>query len=224
MDNLEIYNQLKSVPEEAQKAFNNGRFSGTDINPMWRIKKLTETFGMAGVGWYTEIVNRHIEEASDGTKCVFVSINLYVKVDGEWSKPIYGEGGNTFASKTSKGYLQVSDEAYKMAYTDALGIAAKALGLGADVWFKNDKTKYTEQAAPSPQPVPTTNNQDGLNPKKEETKQILTPEELCKVWLTKETREDANEFYVTHKDQIDITKEPFASTIKQISTKFPKQQ
>ena len=32
--NLEIYEAGRSVPAEAQKSFNNGRFSGTDINPM----------------------------------------------------------------------------------------------------------------------------------------------------------------------------------------------
>ena len=35
MDNMTIYNQSREVPQEAQKQFNNGSFSGTDINPMW---------------------------------------------------------------------------------------------------------------------------------------------------------------------------------------------
>ena len=147
-NNLRLYEELRAVPKEAQKAFNNGRFSGTDINPMWRIKKLTETFGAAGLGWYTEVVYRHIQEATDGTIATFIGINLYVKYGDEWSKPIYGEGGNTFASKTKSGYLSVTDEAFKMAYTDALSNATKALGLGADVWFANDRqhsTKYDLQ-------------------------------------------------------------------------------
>ncbi len=160
-NNLRLYEELRAVPKEAQKAFNNGRFSGTDINPMWRIKKLTETFGAAGLGWYTEVVYRHIQEAPDGTIATFIGINLYVRYGEEWSKPIYGEGGNTFASKTKSGYLSVTDEAFKMAYTDALSNATKALGLGADVWFANDRqhsTKYdlqkerkaeTKPAAPS---------------------------------------------------------------------------
>lgn len=147
-NNLRLYEELRAVPKEAQKAFNNGRFSGTDINPMWRIKKLTETFGAAGLGWYTEVVYRHIQEAPDGTIATFIGINLYVRYGEEWSKPIYGEGGNTFASKTKSGYLSVTDEAFKMAYTDALSNATKALGLGADVWFANDRqhsTKYDLQ-------------------------------------------------------------------------------
>lgn len=144
MENLAIYEVLRNVPQEAQKSFSNGRFSGTDINPMWRIKKLTETFGACGVGWYVEVVNREFVKSDNGEVAAFVSVNLFVKHEGEWSKPIYGEGGNMFVKNTKSG-VSISDEAYKMAYTDAISNASKMLGLGADIWFANDRTKYTEE-------------------------------------------------------------------------------
>lgn len=145
MDNLEFYNAGREVPAEAQKSFNNGKFSGTDINPMWRIKKLTELFGACGIGWYYDVVSERAEVHGDVTIAV-VDLNLYIKVDGEWSKPIYGTGGNVLLN--SKG--NTSDEGYKMALTDALSVACKALGIGADVYFSKDKTKYTA-ATPEPQ-------------------------------------------------------------------------
>ena len=141
MDNMQIYNASRAVPEEAQKSFNNGSFSGTDINPMWRIKKLTELFGPCGIGWYYEVISERCEEHHDMTMAI-VDLNLYVKQDGEWSKPIYGTGGNTLVKSTSKG-VKSSDEGYKMALTDALSVACKALGIGADIYFAKDKTKYT---------------------------------------------------------------------------------
>lgn len=154
MNKLDIYEAGRAVPPEAQKSFNNGRFSGTDINPMWRIKKLTEMFGACGVGWYYDVVSERAEEHGGMTIAV-VDLNLYIKVDGEWSKPIYGTGGNTIV--TAKG--AVSDEGYKMALTDALSVACKALGIGADVYFSKDKTKYTakppqlpKQETPPPPP------------------------------------------------------------------------
>lgn len=147
MDKMTIYEAGRSVPKEAQKPFSNGKFSGTDINPMWRIKKLTELFGAAGVGWYYEVLSERCEE-HDGQTMAIVDINLYIKVDGEWSKPIYGTGGNMLVRKGKNGNT-VSDEGYKMALTDAIGIAAKALGIGADIWFANDKTKYTANSAPA---------------------------------------------------------------------------
>lgn len=138
-DNLRFYNASRAVPEEAQKAFNNGRFSGTDINPMWRIKKLTELFGPAGLGWYYEVTSERAESYGEIVMAI-VGIKLYIKdpETGEWSKPIYGTGGNKLLEKG-----RASDEGYKMALTDALSVACKALGIGADVYYAKDKTKYT---------------------------------------------------------------------------------
>lgn len=146
MSNMYIYEASRNVPPEACKSFNNGRFSGTDINPMWRIKKLTELFGPAGIGWYYEVISERSERLSDDTVIAVVDLNLYIKQNGEWSKPIYGTGGNQLVSKTKSG-TSVSDEGYKMALTDALSVACKALGIGADVYFDKDKTKYTQSSA-----------------------------------------------------------------------------
>lgn len=151
MENLEIYDKYKSVPANALKDFDNGNFQGTDINTMWRIKSLTESFGICGIGWYYDIVrtwNEQIAEAN--TVLTFAEIKLYIKVDGEWSKGISGVGGNKMLSKIKPkndgtgGYFKASDEAVKMAVTDALGNACRNLGFGADVYWANDKTKYTQ--------------------------------------------------------------------------------
>ena len=144
MENMTIYEAGRSVPQEAQKPFSNGSFSGTDINPMWRIKKLTELFGAAGIGWYTEVISERAETYGE-TVMAIVDINLYIKVDGEWSKPIFGTGGNLLVQATKSG-TRPSDEGYKKAYTDALSIACKALGIGADIWYDRDPTsKYAAQ-------------------------------------------------------------------------------
>lgn len=143
--NMRVYAKVQDTPVEAQKSFNNGRFSGTDINPMWRIKKLTEIFGPAGFGWWTQNV-RYDFKASESTKdtAVFCELELIVKdpETGELSQPIYGVGGNMFVANRKSG-PQSSDEAMKMAYTDALSIACKALGFSADIYFAQDRTKYT---------------------------------------------------------------------------------
>ena len=46
-DNLSIYERVRSVPAEAKKAIEAGRLKGkSDINPMWRIKALTEVMAL----------------------------------------------------------------------------------------------------------------------------------------------------------------------------------
>ena len=151
MDNLRYYEAGRAVPQNAQKQFDNGSFSGTDINPMWRIKKLTEMFGPAGIGWYVEVISER-SEAYDDVVMAIVDLNLYVCEGGEWSKPIFGTGGNKIRYVSSKGRLVVSDEGYKMAFTDALSIACKSLGIGADIWYANDVTKYTANSKPQARP------------------------------------------------------------------------
>ena len=171
--NLSIYESVREVPKEAKKEIEAGRLKGKhDINPMWRIKKLTEVFGPAGFGWYTEIVRTWTEASESGEMAVFVDINLFVKKDGEWSRPIFGNGGNKLIANEKKYengqtvYIPyLDDEAYKKAYTDAISVAAKALGVGADVYFEKDKGKYASQTRPSVEEIQQTSSKPVLSSK-----------------------------------------------------------
>lgn len=147
MTNMEIYNAVRTVPENAKKPIYAGRLKGmTDINPMWRIQALTEQFGPVGIGWYYKTVRKWVEEGADGVKCAFVDIELYIKHNNEWSMPIEGTGGNSFVAKEKSG-LYTSDEAFKMALTDAISVACKALGFGADVYWQAGRSKYNPTPA-----------------------------------------------------------------------------
>lgn len=150
MENLQIYNNTRSVPREALKEISAGRLKGkSDINPMWRIKTLTEQFGPCGIGWKYEITSQWLEKGGNDDVAGFCNINLYIKVDGQWSEPIPGTGGSSFITKESKG-LYTSDEVFKMALTDAISVACKALGFGADVYWSSDKTKYSNPTQQQP--------------------------------------------------------------------------
>ena len=137
---MRIYNRTRRVPAAAQKTIAAGRLKGfTDISPMWRIKKLTEEFGPAGVGWYTEILRKEVVDGPNGEKMCFIDLHLFYRdaPGSEWSSPIYGTGGSFLVAKESSG-LRADDEGWKKAYTDALGVACKAIGIGADVYWKAD--------------------------------------------------------------------------------------
>lgn len=152
-NNLNLYNKVRKVPDTAKKPIQGGRLKGmTDINPMWRIKVLTEQFGPCGIGWYYNITNKWIEEGANDEKVAFVDIELLIKHGDEWSKPIQGTGGSSFISKERNG-LYTNDECFKMALTDALGVAMKSLGVGADVYYEKDRSKYDNQ--PEPEKPPT---------------------------------------------------------------------
>ena len=154
-DNMRYYEKVRSVPKDALKSFSNGRFTGTDINPMWRIKMLTEIFGPAGIGWYYDITRQWTETGANGEVAAFVNINLFVKVGDEWSKPIQGNGGSMLVSQERNG-LYTDDEAFKKALTDAISVSCKALGFAANVYWNSDITKYSgHNIAPNASSKPT---------------------------------------------------------------------
>lgn len=154
MDKLDLYNQSREVPKEAQKSIQAGRLKGkTDINPMWRIKKLTELFGPAGIGWKFDPPAFEEKPGAKGEVMVHCFTCLYIRPDeGQaWSAPIPGVGGSMLVTMERDG-LRTDDDAYKKAYTDAQSVACKALGIGADVYWNADTTKYSAPPAP-PAPV-----------------------------------------------------------------------
>ena len=149
--NLSIFNKVRKVPDNALKQINAGRLKGmSDVNPVWRILAMTDTFGICGIGWKYEITKQWTETYGNEIKG-FCNINMFIKVDGEWSDAIPGTGGASFVAMERNG-AYVSDEVYKMALTDALSVAMKSLGVAADVYFSKGAdlgTKYAinEQAA-----------------------------------------------------------------------------
>lgn len=162
MDNMQIYNMGREVPQNAQKTITAGRLKGmTDINPMWRISRLTEVFGPCGIGW-KYVITRHemVPGANDEISC-FVDIDLFYKWEGEWSEAIPGTGGSSYVAKERNG-LYVSDECYKMALTDALSVACKALGIGADIYWEAGRSKYT--STPEPERKPSAQPQPSAHP------------------------------------------------------------
>lgn len=149
MDNLELYDRFRIVPESAKREISAGRLKGfTDINPMFRIKALTEAFGPCGWGWWYKITDKRLE--GDGEEIrAFVDIELYYRWQGEVSQPVVGTGGASFKTMERNG-LYTSDECFKMALTDAISVAAKSLGIGADVYWDKDRTKYTATSDEEP--------------------------------------------------------------------------
>lgn len=140
-NNMELWDKVKQPPKEALKTISGGRLSGmTDISPQWRYQVLTEALGACGEGWWYEIDKTWTEDGPDGAKAVFVQVSLHIG-DGH---PVPGIGGSMLIAKEKSG-LHFSDEAYKMAVTDALSVAMKMVGVAADIYMgKWDGSKYKD--------------------------------------------------------------------------------
>lgn len=133
--NLSIWQQLATTDKAFTKEFKRGGgFSGTDINPQWRMMRLTEVFGPVGTGWGYD-VEKVWAETIGGEVYHFAMLRLWYDQTGERAYTGQQIGG-TAAGRTP-------DEGYKMAITDALGKCASQLGLGADVYLGQFDGKYS---------------------------------------------------------------------------------
>lgn len=140
-----LWDSLSRTDPKFTKSFSRGGWSGTDINPQYRWKRLTELLGPVGRGWGILDHNYKIENLPDG------QVMCIVQVTGYWKDPVDqivrqtppGFGQEFLFRETKGGQWRADDEALKKAFTDALGNAFKYLGLGSDVYMgMYDDSKY----------------------------------------------------------------------------------
>lgn len=149
---MAIWKDLSTPPDWAKKPIAAGRLKGkTDINPMWRYEAMTFQFGPCGEGWKYTIDKLWKEDANDGCVIVFALVTLYIKNGDNWSEGIPGIGGNQMVQIEKTG-LHANDECYKMAVTDALSVACKVIGVGADIYKGLSDSKHGVTPLSEPQP------------------------------------------------------------------------
>jgi len=137
--NRVIWDRVCITPPEKTRPFytSSNKFL-TDVNPMWRVEKLTEVFGPCGYGWGYDIIERW-KDTWGTSECCYVMLKLW-----------YMQNGAKFCTGPQIGGTEVKyspDECWKMSITDALGKCAALLGVAADVYLGTfDTSKYRDKA------------------------------------------------------------------------------
>lgn len=143
--NLGVWDRLKRTDPRATKGFTRaGGFRGTQIDPAWRLQRMTEEFGPVGRGWGYEQLEWTVVE-----RMVFACVRVWYRDPdtGEvcWTGPQWG--GTEIVRRRRDGTEAPDDECFKMSVTDALGKCLLQLGLAADVHMGLfDDSKYREEA------------------------------------------------------------------------------
>lgn len=149
-DTLALWDKLGKTDPAHTKGFNRaGGFKGTAIKPIYTTKKMTEVFGPAGDGWGMGKPTFQVVPGSDGQVAVYCTVSLWYRPAdaGPDDEPasVYGVGGDMVVVKQSSG-LRTDDEAFKKAFTDAIGNAMKHIGMSADVHMGLfDDSKYVNE-------------------------------------------------------------------------------
>lgn len=183
--NLRIWNALGKTDPAHTKGFSRaGGFRGTAIKPIWVTQRLTELFGPCGEGWGFEKPEFQLVATEFGETLVYCTVTAwYAEVPsaeapeqtlviysthGRPRKMIYGVGGDKVVTQRQSGAFH-DDEAFKKAFTDALGNAFKFVGVGADVHmglFEDSKylaevTAEFHPPQPREDPKPAGKEKDG---------------------------------------------------------------
>lgn len=141
--NMGIWEVLKKTDPKHTKPFQrSGGFRGTAIKPIYATEKMTRLFGACGDGW-----GMTAPEFTVLGNLVYCTVALWWKNPdtGDRSDLVYGVGGDLVV-KEIKGVEKPNDEAFKAAYTDALGNAMKQIGMSADVHMGQfEDSKYVEE-------------------------------------------------------------------------------
>jgi hypothetical protein len=149
--NLRIWHSVKKTDPSYTKPFSRaGGFKGTDINPLWRMMRMTEEFGPIGQGWGYEVLETRFDHLTDGQALVFALVKVWYREDGQTERYEVGPqwGGTQLIAARKDGKLFVDDEAPKKAVTDGITKCLSYLGVSADVYLGMfEDSKYLRSVA-----------------------------------------------------------------------------
>lgn len=151
-ENTKIWDAVcKTDPAHTKPFSRSGGFKGTAIKPIWTVKRLTEQFGPVGMGWGMGEPSFTVVPSGEEI-LVYCTVTCW---HTERANTFVGVGGDKVTAKRSSGPFN-DDEAFKKAFTDAVGNAFKFVGFGADVHMGQfEDSKYvqdvTEEFSEKPQ-------------------------------------------------------------------------
>lgn len=143
-DNMRLWERLgKTDPAHTKQFSRAGGFKGTALKPIWVIKMLTEHLGPSGESWGVNEPHFQVVPAGDEIM-VYCTVSCW---HGRNDNLLWGVGGDKVLTKRQSGSF-ADDEAFKKAFTDAVGNAFKYIGVGADIHMGQfDDSKYRDEVA-----------------------------------------------------------------------------
>lgn len=147
MTNTQIWDSVyETDPKHTKEFTKGGGFKGTAIKPLYLIHRATELWGPIGDKWGAKEVDRVLEQGF-----IFMKIEVWYPVENRIGRVEHWGGDVLF--KEQKGALKPNDEAFKMAFTDAIGKCLVQLGFSADVHMGEfNGNKYVDDSPKAKSP------------------------------------------------------------------------
>lgn len=144
MSNREFWDRVKKTDPSRVKPITGKQYKGNSPQPYYLVERMTEEFGMCGIGWGIEILSERMERLTD-TDILHVAVIQLWYVHGGKRGTIQQVGQTKAAYQTSKGSIMIDEDAPKKSVTDAMTKCMSYLGFSGDIFSGHwDDNKYVQ--------------------------------------------------------------------------------
>lgn len=144
MSNREFWDKVKKTDPSRVKAITGKQYKGNSPQPYYLVERMTEEFGMCGIGWGVDILSERMERLTE-TDVLHVAVVELWYVQGDKRGTIQQVGQTKAAYMTSKGSMMVDEDAPKKSVTDAMTKCMSYLGFSGDIFSGHwDDSKYVQ--------------------------------------------------------------------------------
>lgn len=180
-NNKEFWERVKKTDPKRVKAITGKQYKGNSPQPYYLVERMTDEFGMCGIGWGLNILNERMERLTETDVLHVAVVELWYVLDGKQGS-ITQIGQTKAAYKTKDGGMLVDEDAPKKSITDAMTKCMSYLGFAGDIFSGQwDDSKYVQEL----------------------TKEFEAPEKKSRLpALTDDEAEDAYNAWMAEKERI----------------------
>lgn len=143
-ENMKFWESVKKTDPKRVKAITGKQYKGNSPQPYYLVERMTESFGMCGIGWGLNIVNERMERLTDTDVLHVAVVELWYEHHGMHGT-ITQIGQTKACYKTSSGSMLVDEDAPKKSVTDAMTKCMSYLGFAGDIFSGQwDDSKYVQ--------------------------------------------------------------------------------
>ena len=143
-ENMKFWESVKKTDPKRVKAITGKQYKGNSPQPYYLVERMTEAFGMCGIGWGLNIINERMERMTD-TDILHVAVIELWYVYGDIKGSITQIGQTKACYKKNDGGLMVDEDAPKKSVTDAMTKCMSYLGFAGDIFSGMwDDSKYVQ--------------------------------------------------------------------------------
>ena len=144
-ENMEFWQSVKKTDPKRVKPITGKPYQGNSPQPYYLVERMTEQFGMCGIGWGINIISERMERLTETDVLHIAVIELwYIHCDKRGSISQIGQTKACYLTNANK--MMIDEDAPKKSVTDAMTKCMSYLGFAGDIFSGLwDDSKYVNE-------------------------------------------------------------------------------